>query len=378
MGSLQLRALRNGAIAAVVTALALFTLNALFGSGGSRGTQAASSRPSPSSAPCKPETEPVDRAAVGGLTGRFADVWLDAPDDGWAVGSSGDPATAATAVLAHWDGVAWTASADTPDVASIDVLEGVDGSAPDDVWAVGWSSDGFGADTIALRYDGSSWQAAETPADSSLFDVRALAPDDVWVVGSVGDPELVDERALALHWDGSTWTQPALPVGGGRSGLFAIAGTPGDLWAVGYHHHGPLLVHFDGMRWERTLEVDARGSLHGVSEIDGTVWLAGSSVLRGDPGGFTVIRQAQHGGSFSDVLGLATDHALVVGSVTRGEETRSLAIEIHGEEGHAARFRAAGNDALESVALMDGDGWLAGWRETANGEVPLVATLKGC
>jgi hypothetical protein len=378
MGSMQWRALRNGAVAAVVTALALFALNALFGSDGSSGTRAATPSSTPSSAPCRPKTEPVDRAAVGGLTGRFADVWLDAPNDGWAVGSSGDPATAATAVLAHWDGLAWTASAETPRVAAVDVLEGVDGSAPDDVWAVGWSSDGFGTDTIAVRYDGASWAAADTPADASLFDVRALAPDDVWVVGSAGDPDLVDERALALHWDGSTWTQPALPVGGGRSGLFGIAGTPGDLWAVGYHHHGPLLVHFDGTRWERTLEVDAGGPLKGVSEIDGTVWLAGSSVLRGDASGFAVLRKAQRGGSFADVVAIGADHALVVGSLTKGEETRSLAIEIDGEKGQAARVRAAGNDGLASVALVDGDGWLAGWRESRGGEVPLVATLKGC
>jgi hypothetical protein len=111
---------------------------------------------------------------------------------------------------------------------------------------------------------------------------------------------------------------------------------------------------------------------------DGTVWLAGSSVLRGDAAGFTAARRAQRGGSFADVLAIAADHAFVVGAVARGAETRSLVIEIDGDEGHAARVRAAGNDGLESVALVDGDGWLAGWRESAGGQVPLVATLHGC
>jgi hypothetical protein len=377
MGSIQLRALRNGVVAAGLTALAGFVLNALVGSGGSAGTEAASPTASPTPA-CRPTTEPVDRAAVSGLTGRFDDVWIDAPDDGWAVGYDGDPATQASAVLARWDGFAWTAQADVPATGTSDVLEGLDGTDASDVWSVGWSSDGFGPDTLAAHYDGQSWEVSSTPADGSLFDVRALAPDDVWAVGSAGDPRFVDERAIALHWDGSTWTQAALPVGGGRSGLTAIAGTAGDLWAVGYHHHRPLVVHFDGTRWDRTLEVKARGPLNAVAVSGGTVWLAGSSLLRGNGDRFDVVRTAQRGASFSDVAALAADRAFVVGSVTKGEATRSLALEIDGDGGHAARVPAAGNDGLDAVALVDGGGWLSGWRESAKGVVPLVATLRGC
>jgi hypothetical protein len=365
MGSMHLRALRNGVVAAALTAVVGFALNALFASDGSGGTRTAS--PSPSSSPrCRPSVQPIDRAAAGGVTGRFDDLWLDAPDDGWAVGSDGDPATQASAVLAHWDGVAWTASDDTPDTATIDVLEGVDGSASADGWAVGWSSDGVGRDTVALHFDGETWTPSTTPADAALYDVRALAADDVWAVGSAGDPQIVDERAIALQ------------VGGGRSGLSAIAGTAGDLWAAGYHHHGPLVVHFDGTRWERTLEVDVRGPLNGVSESDGTVWLAGSSLLRGDVGGFAVVRAAQRGAAYTDVVATSADRAFVVGWALRGEETSSLAIEIDGDEGRAAAVRAAGNDGLDGIAMVRGTAWVAGWRETPKGTVPLVTRLTGC
>jgi hypothetical protein len=374
---MHLRALRNGVVAAILTAVVGFSLNALFPSDGLGDEDVATPTTSASPA-CRPTTEPADRATVGGITGRFADVWLDDPRDGWAVGSSGDPTTEAAAVLAHWDGFAWTASADAPDTADVDVLQGVDGSAPNDVWAMGWSSDGSGRDALATHYDGESWEPSTVPRDAALFDVRALAPDDVWAVGSAGDPQLVDERAMAMHWDGSTWTQAALPVGGGRSGLSAISGTRGDLYAVGYHHRGPLLVHFDGARWDRTLELDAHGALNAVAASGGTVWLAGSSVLRGDGSTFEVIREAQRGGAFSDVLARAGDRAFVVGSVTEGRSTRSLAVEIDGDEGRAAPVRAAGDDGLDAVALVGGEGWLAGWRDAGKGVVPLVATLRGC
>jgi hypothetical protein len=375
---MHLRALRNGAVAALVTALAGFALNAMVGAGGS---PVAADSPTPRAAsprPCTPQSEPLDRGALLGLTGGFEDVWLGSPDDGWAVGSNGDPATDASAVLAHWDGSSWTPLPDVSGTSIIEILRGVDGSDPADVWAVGWTSDGSIRDALALRFDGASWEPSDAPTGAALFDVRTLGADDVWAVGSAGNPEIVQERAIALHWDGSLWTRAPLPVGGGRSGLNAIAGTSGDLWAVGYHHHGPLLMHYDGTRWARSFQLDARGPLNAVAEWEDTIWLAGSSVLRGDGSAFTQLLEAREGGSFTDILASSGEQAFAVGTAVKADASHAIALEIDGDRGTPARVPAPGDDGLEAITHVDDDVWIAGWRKSAKGVVPLVATVNGC
>ena len=45
------------------------------------------------------------------------------------------------------------------------------------------STEGFGA---ILRYDGTSWQAGESPTTSDLWSVYGSGPLDVWAVGAAG------------------------------------------------------------------------------------------------------------------------------------------------------------------------------------------------
>jgi hypothetical protein len=377
MGAMHLRALRNGAVAAVLAAVIGFALNGLFGADGGAGAAAASPSSSPTPA-CRPKADVAERPAFSGLAGRFADVWLDGTDHGWAVGSAGTADTDSTAVLAQWDGLAWTAATDTPEVGTADALEGVDGVDPSDVWAVGWSSDGLGKDTLAAHYDGTSWTVTTSPTDARLFDVLALAPDDVWAVGSAGDPDFVEETALVLHWDGTAWAEESVPAGGGRSGLYAIDGTDGDLWAAGYNHHGPLLLHLDGGTWQRVKGLDVRQPLQSVAVAKRTIWLAGSSVLRGDGTTFTQVRKARTGGGFTDIAARSPARAFAVGAVSSGNGSRSLAIEIAGDAVTPARVAASGDDELDAVALAGGDAWVAGWHSTPKGVLPLVATIHGC
>ncbi|MGZ4129235.1 MAG: hypothetical protein ACXVPR_00215 [Actinomycetota bacterium] len=377
MGAMHLRALRNGAIAAVLTALIGFAINGLFGTEGSGGASATSPTSSPTPA-CKPTVDVAARSAFSGLSGRFSDLWLDGADDGWAVGAAGTADTDSTAVLAQWDGLAWMASTDTPTVGTADALEGVDGVDTSDAWAVGWSSDGLGKDTLAAHYDGTSWTVTTSPTDGRLYDVRALAPDDVWAVGSTGDPDFVEEKALAMHWDGTAWTEASVPAGGGRSGLYAIAGSDGDLWAAGYNHQGPLLMHFDGTTWQRVSGIDARGPLQAVAVAKHTVWLAGSSVLRGDGTTFTDVLKARAGGAFTDLVAVSPSSAFAVGVIAAGGGSQSMAVQIDGDTARPARVRASGEDELDAVTLVDGEAWMGGWHRTPRGELPLVATLRGC
>src|SRR5262249_3963353 len=101
-----------------------------------------------------------------------------------------------------------------------------------------YTSDGTGYKTLALHWNGSSWQPKSSPSPGSpnneLLGVVAVAPDDVWAVGYAnmgGDGSVY--QTLALHWDGLTWQVIARPDGGTGT-LTAIAVPAGGVaWAVG-------------------------------------------------------------------------------------------------------------------------------------------------
>ena len=71
-------------------------------------------------------------------------------------------------------------------------LAGVHGSSPQDIWAVGSSTDSLldRLDTLAMHWDGTSWTIFPTPnpdpslRNNRLYDVTTIAPDDAWAVGS--------------------------------------------------------------------------------------------------------------------------------------------------------------------------------------------------
>jgi hypothetical protein len=376
MGGMHLRALRNGLVAAVLTAVVGFALNALVSSDGS---SVAERSPAPTGSPspsCVPEARGLDRAALRAVGGRFQDVWFDSARRAWAVGWLGVDDASATPVLAAWDGDVWTPS-DAGDLGT-GALNAVGGSGPDDVWAVGWSTPGLGRDTLALHYDGAAWSAVPAAPDGELSDVLVLAPDDAWAVGWLGDPSQVKERATALHWDGATWNEVAVPAGSGRSGLTSIAGTAEELWAVGYRRHGPLVERFDGTSWQRVDALDEGGPLRAVALRGSTIWLAGSAIRRGDGSSFERVAVAPDGGSFSDVTPLGGGRALAVGSISKGDRSRSFALQVAGASSIPIDLGAPGSDALEAAAVVRGQPWLAGWRETRKGTSPIVAIATTC
>ena len=140
--------------------------------------------------------------------------------DAWIAGyqydeTPGPVTTTVHTLLLHWDGHTLTQPA-APDVAELD---GIGGSAPDDVWAVGGA--GF------LHWDGQTWQQAPSPAGASA--VSAGARDDAWTVGGAG----------FLHWDGQAWSQ----VPGAQGSLNdVLALAAGDAWAVGADAQGRSLT----------------------------------------------------------------------------------------------------------------------------------------
>jgi hypothetical protein len=67
-----------------------------------------------------------------------------------------------------------------------------------------------------------------------LSSVAAVSANEAWAVGFAGT--FTDLRALVLRWDGSAWSEVALPVIAGRgSYLYGVHATSStNVWAVGY------------------------------------------------------------------------------------------------------------------------------------------------
>jgi len=111
-----------------------------------------------------------------------------------------------------------------PDTAPI--LYGVWGSAPDDVWAVGGTSDNPDFGGVIWHYDGAMWNAIDTSSIRSgglptLFKVWGRHADDVYAVGFGG---------VALRFNGSVWSEIASST---NRTLFTVHGNDDTVAATG-------------------------------------------------------------------------------------------------------------------------------------------------
>jgi hypothetical protein len=192
---------------------------------------------------------PVPATPTG--AGELDGVSAVSAKDVWAVGDSSGQGP----VLRHWNGTEWTVSAPAlpPGGAhpGSDRLYDVAAVAPAQAWAVGRFS-GSTPQTLVERWDGQTWSRVPTPSpgpwDNTLQGVSALSATNVWAVGWYA----VDQGnvALALHWDGRTWTKsPMTPPPGNTELQDVTAVSATSVWAVGDNEGKPLLLHWDGTTW---------------------------------------------------------------------------------------------------------------------------------
>jgi len=128
----------------------------------------------------------------------------------------------------------------------------------DDVWAVGSRYDGASDAAIAVHWDGSTWRDTAMPRfgrAAYLTSVAAVAAGDVWTVGSRYDDAGMT-GTLAAHWDGIRWSAVATPSPGAIASYLAsvTALAADDVWAVGYQvtsaaRYETLALHWDGSSW---------------------------------------------------------------------------------------------------------------------------------
>jgi hypothetical protein len=219
------------------------------------------------------------------------------------------PVAPATAQACSWDRVA------SPNMESDSLsnrLLAVDALSERDVWAVGDAyvpEEGGDQRAIAMHWDGTAWTLTDLPpvgTGSSLTDVAAVAPGDVWAVGFDGN------RSLIIHWDGNAWSEVPGPATEGQSQLDGIAAVAAnDVWVVGASSEAPMAIHWNGEAWHRvpTPNPDPQplvdspvGFLRAVVALDSQdVWAVGETANLAPAGPSDTLVMHWDGGAWTTV-----------------------------------------------------------------------------
>lgn len=291
----------------------------------------------------------VPGPSLGSDAGLFS-VSAVSPTDIWAVGSQNSGSNAVPVAL-HWDGTAWTQKAVPGGNGT--TLNAVTAVSATNVWAAGSSNDGS---AFLLHYDGTNWTRSQVPSLSpapgagqvvGLSGLTAASAHDVWAVGAVG----TDSQAvpLALHWDGTAWSQKPTPPGVYTLTAVSASG-PDDALAVGYagHFARTVTLHWDGTGWTQKPSPSPDPS-DALNDLFGVVSFSPTSALAV--------------GAFDDSQGLE----------------QSLALHWDGQSWTRVPVGGLGSrSGLDAVAAGPAGVWAAGfWLPAATSPIEPAATVFG-
>ncbi|MDQ3704946.1 MAG: hypothetical protein M3437_06955 [Chloroflexota bacterium] len=343
-----------------------------------------------------------------------------------ALPASTSQAVNATSLCGSWEIVPG------PKVNGVEELLDASALTDNDIWAVGYhkmgpnsSVDGTPAvpgrvpplptrqadSTLIVRWDGNRWNHVPSPnvlkGNNRLNAVAAIAKNDAWAVGSyeaaTDATADVRQRALILHWDGTSWLQVPLPdLGPESSQLLDVAHvSPTEVWAVGYsggdlepsrEAYAPtrtLALRWDGSRWS---QVDipspgqTRNQLYGLSVVgQDAIWAVGryssqpprrggggvsaeALILFWDGAKWEQFAAPPMGNSFTSVSAVGPDAAWIVGSAGTEGSNRSAMLRWDGNAWSAQDLPVPTppgesppfNDLPEVLALSPTDVWAVG------------------
>jgi Fibronectin type III domain len=171
-------------------------------------------------------------------------------------------------LILQWTGTGWSQMTSV-DVGSGDnELIGIGGSSATDIWAVGYShaTPTSPAQSLIERFtSGPTWAVVTSPSlgGDNLLHVAADSTSSAWAVGYFRGSNGV-AQALAVRWDGSTWTDntsfnvPSV-LGQYLASIVSVSAT--EYWAVGSYVNSttsvqgplqPFAVRWDGTNWSTT------------------------------------------------------------------------------------------------------------------------------
>jgi len=215
-------------------------------------------------------------ASPAALTGDSVLTGVDTLADGsaWAVGFQTAASGTRSTLIEHASGGTWTPVASPNDGgtgATDNALMAVGGTQATGLWAVGYWLSPAGLKPLVLRYDttnpspawvsvsGTGGVPSPGQVDTVLTGVDVLSASDVWAVGYYSDGGV--NRPLALHWNGSTWSNSPVPGAGLLREVKEVG--PGNVWAAGAYYNPGLLryqtlvVHFNGTAWTTAVSADS-------------------------------------------------------------------------------------------------------------------------
>jgi hypothetical protein len=205
------------------------------------------------------EVQPTPSVTSGKSYASLYGVAATSPTDAWAVGSYWVKRHQAQALIEHWDGTAWQiVESPNPGVPPTDVVvRGVAATSPTNAWVVGEYGGGPWQPLIE-HWNGTAWTVQKfagpdgPPSQAVLSGVTATSATNAWAVGHYRDGRLV------LHWNGTAWHVQKSPNPGKFGNyLYAVSATsPTNAWAVGSYYvpqmNGiikALALHWNGTTW---------------------------------------------------------------------------------------------------------------------------------
>lgn len=202
-------------------------------------------------------------------------------------------------------------------------LYSVWGPAPDEVYAVG--GQGVGADStgVMLRWDGTTWTEVALPAGTRRLHWVAGVGDALWVVGEAG---------TSLRRVGEAWSEVATGTDVPLWGIWGASDSA--IWAVGGDGFvgAPALLKYDGAAWSPEAVPPLPPESHALFKVWGSG--AGDVTAVGD-------------------FGVALHHD---GAAWTATETGSIA-DLISVSGRGAEHVAVGGRANARVARWDGSAW---------------------
>ena len=312
---------------------------------------------------CEPSWSTV---ASGEHIRRPSAIATIASNDIWVVGSTkkNEPlvTTGVRTGAEHWDGSSWSRFP-TPDVGTWDnMLNGVDASASNDVWAVGYSEVRGGSyKTLIEHWDGTQWRVVTSPnagttGDNVLTSVDALSSTNAWAVGFTHTS--TSRKSLIQRWNGSSWTIVSSPNPGtlGNSLLGVGAAGPNDVWAAGWKRNGDglksLLLHYDGTGWTEVVAVPKVGTGDNVltdvsAASNDDVWATGYYV---DGTTYKTLTLHYNGTTWSHVASPnGADGTSILRAIDASSPTDAWAVGFE--------YRAAVGRYVASTQHWDGSSW---------------------